>query len=329
VDIKVLERALEREKARRLQAETLLESKSRELYLSYEKLRESHEQLELTNRSLREKQQQILESQEQYQELNNRHDTVTHDLQLASSLQEQILPEAKQYGEYEVRGLSKPAMYVAGDIHDWFKLNDSVLAFYIADVTGHGPAAAMISYSIHKQLNPKSAGLCATQYRKHENISEAVISTVSSLNNEYAGLKGDSHYFTLIYGLLKLETGEVCFTQAGHPAAIHCSPNNENIREVGKGGVPIGMFKNMEYTSNELVLSKGDSIYLYSDGITECFSPDEEEYGNHRLQDVIYSARSSSLTVALQSVDESISNWNDRSVFSDDVSIFAIKRSLR
>lgn len=327
MDITVLERALEREKARRKQAETLLESKSRELYLSYEKLRESHEQLELTNRSLQDKQQQFLESQEQYLELNSRHNTITHDLQLAASLQEQILPDAKHYGQYEVRGLSKPAMYVAGDIYDWFRLTDSVMAFYIADVTGHGPAAAMISYSIHKQLNPKSGGLCATQYLKHENIADAVVSTVASLNNDYAGLNGDSHFFTLIYGLLNFETGEVRFSQAGHPAPIKCSQSKEQPHEIGNGGIPVGMFKDMVYTSNELTLNKGDSLFLYSDGITECFSPDNEEYGKQRLNDVIHSTRNSSLFMTLKSVDESITDWNNRSVFSDDVSIFAIKRS--
>jgi len=327
VDIKVLERALEREKARRIHAEKLLESKSRELYLSYEKLRESYERLELTNLSLQKKQMQYIESQEQYQELTNRHNSITNDLLLAATLQEQFLPDPKQYGDYEVRGLSKPAMYVAGDIYDWFPLTDSVLAFYIADVTGHGPAAAMISYSIHKQLNPRSTGLCATQFREHKNIADAVTGTVTGLNNEYAGLKGDSHFFTLIYGLLKFETGEICFAQAGHPPPIQCSLSKGKTVDVGEGGIPVGMFKNINYTSNDLVLNKGDSLFLYSDGITECFSPADEEFGKHRLSDVILNTRDLSLTAALQSVDESITNWNDRPDFNDDVSIFAIKRA--
>lgn len=319
MDIKVLERALEREKARRVQAEMLLESKSRELYLSYEKLSASHKELEETTRFLQEK-------QNQFQVLHSLHDTVTHDLRLAAGLQEQILPDPIQFGEYEARGLSKAAMYVAGDIYDFFQLTDSIVAFYIADVTGHGPAAAMISYSIHKQLNPKNGGLCVSTYRANEKLEDAVISTAVSLNNEYAGLKGDSHYFTLIYGLLDLETGKVCFTQAGHPAPLHCSKSTQCVSEVGGGGFPIGMFKGLEYKSYTCTLEKGDSFYLYSDGITECFSPTNEEYGRQRLSDVIERSGNSSLTQTLQSIEESITSWNDTSVFSDDVSIVAIKR---
>ena len=309
-----------------MMAETLLESKSRELYLSYEKLRASHEQLEKINKVLQEKQQQFLEKQEQFLELNTRHDIVTHDLRLAAGLQEQILPDPKRYGEYEARGLSKPAMYVAGDIYDCFRLSDSVMAFYIADVTGHGPAAAMVSYSIHKQLNPRIGGLCLTHFNENEDLADAVVGTVANLNNEYAVLKGESHYFTLIYGLLHFGSGRMCFTQAGHPPPIHCSPTRQQTQEIGGGGFPVGMFENLEYTSYECMLERGDSFYLYSDGITECFSPDNEEYGKSRLCAVLDDVKNASVIDALQAVDDNITQWNDSSVFYDDVSILAIKR---
>ncbi len=322
----VLERALAREKARRLRAEELLETKSRELYLSYEKLRDSHYKLEQASRTLQEKHQQFMDKQDQFLMLNSLHDSVTHDLRLAASLQEQILPDPAQFGDIDARGLSKPAMYVAGDIFDFFLISDEVMAFYIADVTGHGAAAAMVSYSIHKQLNPRKGGICVRQFESSGSFSQAVESTVFSLNNDYAGLTGENHYFTFIYGLLNHKTGEICFCQAGHPAPLHWSHNQNSLQEVGSGGVPMGMFEDIEYASYEFTLEKGDSVFLYSDGITECFSPDNEEYGKKRLSDVITNTKNEELSTTLRAVDKDITNWNHSSVFNDDVSIFGIKR---
>jgi len=264
--------------------------------------------------------------QEEFLKLNSLHDSVTADLRLAANFQEQLLPSAKRYGEYETRGLSKPAMFVAGDIYDVFRITESVMAFYMADVTGHGPAAAMISYSIHKLLNPKSSGLCVQKYLSSQRLSEAVVNTVVGVNNEYAGLKGDAHYFTLVYGLLNFSTGEICFVQAGHPAPMYFSKNTEKVSEIGEGGVPVGMLEGMEYQCYQCELNHGDSFYVYSDGITECFSPANEEYGRDRLCDVIATVNNRDLTEVLQSIDESITSWKGNSVFSDDVSILGIKR---
>ena len=326
MDTAVLERALAREKARRIRAEELLETKSRELYLSYEKLRDSHLKLEQTSLTLQEKHQQLIDKQDQFLTLNSLHDTVTHDLRLAASLQEQILPDPVEFGEIEARGLSKPAMYVAGDIFDYFLVSENVMAFYIADVTGHGAAAAMVSYSIHKQLNPRADGICVRQFQASDSFSQAVESTVYKLNNDYAGLIGESHYFTFIYGLMNYKTGEVCFSQAGHPSPLHWSKKENALEEVGNGGIPMGMFEDMDYTTYEFVLERGDSVFMYSDGITECFSPDNEEYGKGRLSDVLTKAQHEELSSALEAVDKDITTWNSSSIFGDDVSIFGIKR---
>lgn len=319
MDIEVLQRAYQREKARRIKAEQLLETKSRDLFLSYEDLSQSHKDLLRINEMLELKQKQLLD-------LNNAHNTVTNDLKLAANLQFQILPNAIRFDNVEATGLSKPAMFVAGDIYDYYKLSDSVLAFYMADVTGHGPAAAMVSYAIHKQMNPKDAGICASNFRIHSTMEDAVMSTVSDLNMEYALLEGDSHYFTLVYGLLNIETGEVCLCQAGHPAPIHYSQSNRSIQTIGNGGFPVGMFADLSYTTNNFILGLGDSLYVYSDGITECFSREGELFGEARLYDSILNTGETSLDTTLKGIEDNIIIWNDSDVFADDVSILALKR---
>lgn len=319
MDILVLKRALEREKARRSQAEQLLETKSRDLFLSYEKLSESHRNLEQINLELDAKKKQL-------KDLNYLHDTVTSDLKLAANLQKQIIPNAKRIGDFEAHGISKPAMYVAGDLYDYFQLSDETLAFYMADVTGHGSAAAMVSYAIHMQLNPKSNGICASNYLSCSSMEAMVMNTVAELNMEYALLEGDAHYFTLVFGLVNMQTGEVCFCQAGHPPPIHFSSSDNKVKTLGDGGMPMGMFPDVSYSAVTCNLADGDSLLIYSDGIVECFSPEGEAFGNERLLNTLQDTGSDNSKSVLKKLEDEIIQWNGSDVFNDDVSVLVLKR---
>jgi len=166
MDIEVLKRAYEREKERRKQAEKLLEEKSRELYLSYEKLDKSHQQLEQTHADLHKQKEELVQ-------LINAYASVTNDLQLAAKLQSDLLPEPLETSTVAATGYFLPALFVAGDAYDFFMLSDDVLALYIIDVEGHGTASAMTSFAIHSQLNPKPDGICKRTLQHHSNHSDA------------------------------------------------------------------------------------------------------------------------------------------------------------
>ena len=103
-----------------------------------------------------------------------------------------------------------------------------------------------------------------------------------ALNRKFQQRTDDWLSFTMVYGVIDLETREVRFTQAGHPPLIH-KPKNQEARTVGEGGFPIGFFENVSYDEYTFTFGAGDRIILYSDGITECTNAENENYGMDRF----------------------------------------------
>ncbi len=251
----------------------------------------------------------------------NRNVELTADLQLAAKLQQQLLPQAGKFGDVEASGYINPAQFIAGDAFDYFKLNENVFAFYIVDVMGHGAASAMISFSIHSHLNPKQHGLCRRVYDSMPNHEAAVIATVRELNREFQDGSDECRYFTMTYGLLDCSTGTVTLCNAGHPPAIHHVSATDESRYLGAGGFPVGMFEEATYHATTCQLSENDRLVLYSDGATECESPDGEQFGEERLMSAI--AETSALPVgsSVKLIDRSLNQWSQDSAFEDDVSL--------
>jgi len=315
MDIEVLKRAYAREKERRKQAETLLEEKSRELYLSYEKLDQSHQQLAQSHDDLQKQQEELVE-------LINAYASVTDDLQLAAKLQADLLPDPVVKSTHAALGYFQPARFVAGDAYDYFKLAGDVFAFYIIDVEGHGTASAMTSFAIHSQLNPKYDGVCSRNLTRCKSHEEAVCATVNDLNDTFYNANSQNKYFTMIYGLLSLQTGKLTWCQAGHPALTLFSGNS--ISELGNGGFPVGTLENPSFEASSCTITPGDRIALYSDGAIECFSKDDEAFGKERLYQLLQSNGNDSQEECAATISTELLEWNGGDEFADDVTLLLI-----
>ncbi len=315
MNLEVLKRAYEREKARRKKAESLLEDKSRELYLSYQELEQSHQQLKKTLKN-QEKQQAELTR------LISTYTSVKDDLELAAKLQSDLLPDPVETDTHAAYGYFQPAKFVAGDAFDFYMLSDSVFAFYIIDVEGHGTASAMTSFAIHSQLNPKSDGICKRNLLKYQNHSEAVCATVTDLNNTFYNPESKNKYFTMIYGMLDLTNGRITWCQAGHPA-LTLYTNNKSV-ELGNGGFPVGVLNEPGYESLQHELQPGDRLALYSDGITECYNQAEGLFGKERLDSILRHHSSTDPKHSIRAVREALFTWNQSSEFTDDVTLLLI-----
>lgn len=315
MDIDVLQRAYDREKERRKQAETLLEEKSRELFLSYENLDKSHKELEKTHAELQHQQAELVQ-------LINAYASVTDDLHLAAKLQADLLPEPLSTQSLEASGYFQPASFIAGDAYDYFMLSDSELAFYIIDVEGHGAASAMTSFAIHSQLNPKYEGICKRSLTTHTNHSDAVLATVNELNSAFYDPSSTNKYFTMIYGLIDVTTGEMTWCQAGHPALILCSKSG--VSEIGNGGFPVGALENPAFTTSSHTLRPQERIAIYSDGVIECFSKAEEMFGRDRLLALLTESAGKAQETAIENIKLTLQSWNASNEFADDVTLLLI-----
>ncbi len=268
----------------------------------------------------------IINLERQLEERNARlqraYATVTEDLLIAGNIQSNLLPAPYPNEGCDTAWLFKPAHYVSGDMFDYFKFDDRYWIFFVMDVEGHGIPSALTVFSVNNQLNPAATGLCARMLNNCNTVEEACIGTVSELNA--LSVQG-GRYFTMIYGVLDMETGKVTMTQAGHPAVLHLSRSNGVVSEIGDGGMPVGLLEEATYEAVSCQLQPGDRLFVYSDGTIECTDVEEKLYGQARMEARIIELKEQPVASVCARIDQDLSQWNGDKPFDDDVTLLAIE----
>ena len=318
IEYAVLQRAFEREKKRRLKAEAVLEEKSRELYLSHEKLLKSNAALLNANNKVEHQKTEL-------SGLTDSYGKVTRGLNIAAKAQLDLLPLPMERKELAACGVFKPAEFIAGDGYDYFMLNSDLFAFYVIDVAGHGISAAMVSFAVQLHLNPKTHGICKQSVIESNSIKEAVENTLHSLNKSYFHEDIMSPYFTMLYGIIELNTGMVTFGQAGHPAPLLYRNSDQSVTEYGTGGNPVAMFDSPVFGIERFQMQPRDRLIIYSDGATECFSKTGEEFGSERFAKLVREAGHLPLESACECFANELTHWRGEDIFEDDLSILQIE----
>lgn len=316
-ELGVISRAYEREKRRRKEAESVLEAKSRELFLSSEEVRRRNKDLLEANHQL-EQQAGVIRS------LTSQYGDVTNELQLAATVQHDLLPSPLLIPSIHAAGKFRPAHYLAGDGYDYHLINDHTFAFYVVDVAGHGIASALVSFAIQKHLNSKKSLYGNYERRKPKPLDEDVLDTVTELNAAFCFHEIFLQFFTMVYGLVDLRTGQLSFCQAGHPAPIILDSETGTVTEHGTGGFPAGMFIDSEFTVHQVQLKENDRLVLYSDGVTDCENTDGAEYGIDRFKNGIIESSSLAVIEATHYLEEGLLDWQGSDDFGDDVSLLVI-----
>lgn len=260
--------------------------------------------------------------EERNAKLQRAYATVTDDLVVAGAIQANLLPTPYPGEGCNTAWLFKPAQYVSGDMFDYFKFEDKYWIFFVMDVEGHGIPSALTVFSVNNQLNPAAMGLCARMLKSCDTVAEACIGTVSELNGR---THEGGHYFTMIYGVLDLETGKVTMTQAGHPAALHLSKTDGTVQAIGDGGMPVGLLEDATFEAVSCQLQPGDRLFVYSDGTIECNDSEENLYGSKRLEDRIVELKDEPVYAVCKRLEDDFVRWNGDKPFDDDLTMLAIE----
>ncbi|MGL5430052.1 MAG: PP2C family protein-serine/threonine phosphatase [Vibrio sp.] len=267
------------------------------------------------------------------QRLSSAYQQIEQDLQAAARLQHSLLPSKKLTSRgYEASWMFLPSAYLSGDLLNYFMLDQHHMAFYSVDVAGHGVSAAMQSLAVAREF---LSGRLSGRLLIIEGQIVPPHEVVAALNQRFCLDNEDvASYFTLIYGLIDTRTGQGCLCQAGHPTPFIVRQQGE-LMLVGEGGVPVGLFAESQYQSCHFCLQKGDQLYLYSDGISECENNAGELYGEDRLHALMCDLRNKEKTKIFQLVEEALANWCQPlrvehsqypQLFKDDISLVAIER---
>jgi sigma-B regulation protein RsbU (phosphoserine phosphatase) len=235
------------------------------------------------------------------------------DLELAARIQAELLPKPEfSFGSWQVARHYEAAGPVSGDYCDLAPDGDGSLFFMLGDVSGKGVSAAMLMTQLHAMFRSlKSVGLHLTQIV--ERASRLLCE--SSLPTQYA---------TLVCGKADA-AGAVEICNAGHLPVLWL--NGGDVKTVDATGLPVGVFSEQEFSSHTLRLQPGDSLLLYTDGLSEARDVHGAEYGVERLAKLAPAIRASSPRAMISACLEDLKRFSGGARKSDDLTIMAVRWS--
>ena len=200
------------------------------------------------------------------------------ELQIAAQVQLSILPrQLPGDTRVQLHCHITPAREVGGDFYDYFEIDADHLGFVMADVSGKGVPAALFMAITRTLL--KATALF---------VSSPTI-CIRKLNDLLARENEQMMFVTIFYGVLHLPTGRVVYVNAGHnpPYLLHADGTVQAVPRTG--GMAVAVSEDFPYREAALTLAPGATLFLYTDGITEAFNPEAQEYGDARLERVLSS----------------------------------------
>ncbi|HKS43382.1 MAG TPA: GAF domain-containing SpoIIE family protein phosphatase, partial [Blastocatellia bacterium] len=238
------------------------------------------------------------------------------ELKVASEIQMRLQPVAPpQIEGWDMTGVSFPCREIGGDYYDFIRRkSDNRLIIAVGDVSGKGTGAALLMSSLHAAVRAQSQ-------------TRLAISGVMREINEYIFENSPSNKFlTLFYGELDPETGTLVYSNGGHNTPMLVRATGEII-SLDQGGLPIGMMKGVQYQEATVFFNPGDSLIIYSDGITESINDRDEEFGEERLIEVVKHNLSRSASGIRDRIDEALSRFVGTTAPVDDMTLMIIKRT--
>lgn len=236
------------------------------------------------------------------------------EMELAAEIQQQLLPKSMpQIPGYEVIGWNRPARQVGGDYFGFQDLGDGCLGVIVGDVTGKGMPAALLVSTLHSAL------------RVLLDRMEVGPALLERLNSHICEASSANKFITLVLATLDTVNGRIAYLNAGHNPGVLLRVKGEVV-ELKSSGLPLGLVPTATYDSSMLKVEEGDLICLYSDGITECESFDDEEYGLERLVDLLREQFESPLPEILAKIDQAMLKWSDGQAQGDDQTVVLLRR---
>jgi len=234
------------------------------------------------------------------------------DLLLAKKIQQNILPQDLQLSpKLDIHIAFLPLNEVGGDLYDITKISDTKFRFFIADATGHGLQAALLTMTIK------------SEYENIKNLDLTPSELLTIINEQfYKKYKNLTTFFSCIILDLDLEKNELLFSSAGHPAQLFLDSNQTHIME--KQGRLIGILGNTKYKDIRHTLNPGAKIFLFTDGAYEQFSEKEEEYGEDRLIQIINKNQNENGEKILNNILQSLDEFSGNGDREDDLTMIWI-----
>jgi sigma-B regulation protein RsbU (phosphoserine phosphatase) len=233
------------------------------------------------------------------------------EIGIARDIQQALLPKNfRDYPHLAVSGINFPCLAVGGDYFDVFPMGDGRTAFLIADVSGKGLGAALCTNLLQGALSGMTLGTDPARVFVHVNRFLCDHSEIG-------------RYATMFFGIVD-DKGNLEYINAGHPSPFLI---RKGVAEdvFNEGSYPVGLVPEAEYTAVHLKLEPGDTLVLFSDGVTEAMDPAEQLFGVPRLREVLNGHMQTSLEDLQQLVLQSVENFSRGASQADDLTLLLVR----
>jgi len=291
--------------------------------------RDQLSELALSFNSMTESIEKLILEQKEKQRLEN-------ELAIAQEVQAQLFPrQGAELESLEVHGFCRPARTVSGDYYDFLNASSHKLILAVGDISGKGISAALLMATIHSAVRaysmesvpqlrePIAVGAVAGSGRLMASWPEGVEvspgALLSLLNHQLFESTPPEKYATLFLAIYDGRSRQLTYSNGGHLPPLLISEDG-SLRRLECGGTVVGLFDNMSYEEDSVVMKPGEILVAYSDGVTE---PENDfgEFGESRLIDLVRENRHLPLAQISQAVTAAVDTWIGDNEQPDDVTL--------
>ncbi len=278
---------------------------------------ESHDEVGILAESFRQMRESLKKYIRDLTETTAAKERIESELSIAHDIQMSILPKTfpafPDRKEFDIHAFIEPARKVGGDFYDFFFIDDTHLCFVIADVSGKGVPSALLMAETRTLTK-----VTATRSKSPDQI-------LYSVNNELCRGNDTGMFVTIFLGILDTATGEVLYSNAGHNPPVTVGRDGK-VEFLGLGpGLAVGVSENFQYVTGRLVMKEGETLFMYTDGVTEAMNPDDQLFSEERLLASLVALSAKPIGEMLGNLTEEIIFFAQGAPQSDDIAMMALK----
>jgi sigma-B regulation protein RsbU (phosphoserine phosphatase) len=234
---------------------------------------------------------------------------LAHDIQM--NMLPKIFPPFPERQEFDLFAAIAPAKEVGGDLYDFFFIDNDHLCFAVGDVSGKGVPASLFM------------AVTKTLFRSTASNGGTPGEILARLNAEICRDNESCMFVTFFCGILNIRTGQVDYCNGGHNLPYYLHQRGVSPLE-NLGGRALGLVMQSPYASGRMVLRSGESLLLYTDGVTEAMNQSEEVYSDQRLVQFLGTNRGSAPRQIIGDLIGDVRQFAGGAAQSDDITVLAL-----
>ena len=246
-------------------------------------------------------------------------ESLKNDLTTARDIQQYILPRVfPPFPEYtdkvDIYASMEAAKDIGGDFYDFFRIDDDHIALVVADVCGKGIPAALFMAVSRTIIRSKGMQGCSAE------------TCMTESNHLLAAYSIDNMFVTVFYAIYNVKTGFISYSNAGHNPPLLLRQDGSVSELPVMENTIVGVIDNIEYQKDTLQLEQGDTLFMFTDGVTEATDAAYNEFGVERLGDILSQHSHSNCQQIVEAVKKGVKDFVGETEQSDDITMLVVKR---